>query len=184
MPASTVRFLGHITETVVAVVPAFAIVALVGGSARADSLDLAVTAGVGKGVIEHKPFERFGALGLRYGDAWKAQVNGGYWLALGERESSAYFGSLQGGLEVVGNSGLFAQLMFGPAYISETDRKLGSRFQFHLSGAAGVRDSGGRGLSFQWVHFSNAGIVQPNLGRDLWTIQLLAPLSRQTEPRS
>jgi hypothetical protein len=151
----------------------------IGAQARAAGLDLAVTAGIGKGVFEGKPFERYGALGLRYGDAWKVQANAGYWLALGDREASAYFGSLQGGLEVVGQGGLFAQLMFGPGYISQPDRKLGSRFQFHLTGAVGIRDSAGRGLALQWIHFSNAGIVQPNQGRDIFpSIQLTAPLSR------
>lgn len=142
----------------------------------AAPIDLTVVAGIGKNVLGHQPFERYGALGVRWGNAWKVQANGGYWLALADGEKAAAFTSLQGGLEVVGQGGTFAQLMFGPGVISHIDSKLGGHFQFHLVGGVGMKDSGGHGLSFLWTHFSNAGVVMPNNGRDLLTIQLIAPL--------
>jgi len=141
-------------------------------------LDATVGAGIGKDVVGHKPFERYGTLGVRYGDVWKTQLNGGHWLALADDQKSATFGSLQGGLEVVGSGGTFAQFMFGPALISESDSKLAGHFQFHMTGGVGVKSDGKYGLSFLWTHFSNAGIEQPNLGRDLLTIQIIVPILR------
>ena len=147
---------------------------LLSGCATAG-LDATVGAGIGKDVLSHQPFERYGTLGVRYGDVWKTQANAGYWLAFNEQNSSLYT-SLQGGLEVVGQGGTFAQFMFGPAYIGQDDSKLTGHFQFHMTGGVGVKNVDNYGISFLWTHFSNAGIEQPNLGRDLLTLQLIIPL--------
>ena len=152
---------------------------LVSSVAQAASLDALVGAGVGKNILaQHAPFERFGTLGIRYGGAWKIQANGGYYLALAEGERSAWMGSLQTGLEVVGDGGTYGQLMFGPAYVSQDDSKLSGRFQFHLTGGVGVKNDDGYGIGVMWNHLSNAGIKQPNMGRDMITAQLTIPIWR------
>jgi hypothetical protein len=155
------------------------LIALFAGAvkARAAELDATLGVGMGKSVLDKRAFERFGTLGVRYGGtSWKLQGNGGYWLALQPGEQSSVFGSVQGGVEVVGQSGTFAQVMFGPALVQNPDSKLAGHFQFHLAAGAGVKNSAGYGLAFIWNHLSNAGLVQPNMGRDLLTAQLLIPL--------
>lgn len=139
-----------------------------------DRTDALVSAGIGKDVIGPKAFERYGALGIQYGDTWKVRANGGYWLSPGGVSSG--FGSLQGGVEVVGQGGAFAGILFGPAIISHHGGKLAGPFQFHLSGMAGMKNDAGYGVGMQWVHFSNAGIVQPNLGLDVWSAFMIIPL--------
>lgn len=143
-------------------------------TARTDAL---VSAGIGKDVLAKQPFERMGSLGVQYGDAWKVRANGGCWLATAPGQNSSGFGSLQGGLEVVGEGGTFAGLLFGPSFITRPDAKLSGRFQFHLSGGVGVKNRAGYGVGLKWEHFSNAGLILPNYGRDLWTAFLVIPIS-------
>lgn len=143
--------------------------------AKSD-LDAVLGVGIGKNVFGSAPFERYGMIGVRYGNAWKVQLNSGYYVANALGEKSSFIGSLQGGLEVVGSGGAFAQFFFGPALISQDDAKLAGTFQFHLTGGVGVRNNDGYGIGISWQHFSNAGIQQPNLGRDLLTLQVTIPL--------
>lgn len=143
----------------------------------ASALDLLVGAGIGKDVLApHQPFERYGTLGLRYGDVWKLQTNGGYYLTTAEGQRPSYYTSLQTGMEVVSLGGQFGSLMFGPAYLSQPDDHLSGHFQFHLTGGIGFKNTTNWGIGSYWTHFSNAGISQPNLGRDLLTGQLTIPI--------
>jgi len=142
----------------------------------AASLDIVPQVGIGKNVIAHEPFERFFDLGLRYGAEWKAQINGGYWLALAPNEKASWFLSAQGGVEVVSQTGLMALLMIGPAYVRNLDHKTCSHFQFHIFFGAGIKSESGIGIMGGWTHFSNAGLKAPNNGRDLITLVLTVPL--------
>jgi hypothetical protein len=144
---------------------------------HASSLDALAAIGIGKNVIGSEPFERFGTVGLRYGDVFKVQANGGYYLAIGANEKSSWFTSVQTGIEVVGSGGAKAIFMFGPAYLGNPDdNKLSGHLQFHLTGGIGIKDTKNYGLSLLWNHFSNAGIKQPNLGRDMITLQITIPI--------
>lgn len=144
--------------------------------AHAASLDALVSVGIGKSVLDKKAFERYASLGVQYGAIWKVRANGGYWLALNDGEKASLYGSLQGGLDVVGSGGTYATVMFGPALIQHPDSKLGGKFQFHTCFGVGMKNDAGYGLAFLWQHFSNAGIVMPNNGRDLLTAQLVIPI--------
>lgn len=62
-------------------------------------------------------------------------------------------------------SGLFMRTGVGPAFFKMTDERLSSRWQFNISTAVGlVQDGFAVGLEHD--HFSNAGLVPPNLGSD------------------
>ena len=62
-------------------------------------------------------------------------------------------------------TGLFMRIGAGPAWVSQVDDRLSSRFNFSLQSAVGLTHNGwSTGLKYQ--HYSNAGIVPPNLGRD------------------
>lgn len=153
---------------------------MISASAQAASeADLMLGVGMGKSVLDQQGnFERLGTLGVRYGSVWKIQANGGYWYAPALGDRSSLYGSLQGGVEVVGEGGMFAQVMFGPGIIQHPDDKLAGHFQFHLSTGAGIKSEQGYTLALVWNHLSNAGILQPNLGRDLLTLQVGIPLWR------
>lgn len=144
---------------------------------RAGDLDGSLTVGIGKSVLSRQPFERYGAFGVRYGgETWKAQASGGYWLALAENEKASPFASLQTGVEIEGKSGGTLSVMFGPAWIKNPDSKLAGNFQFHLTFGGGVANVLGYRLMWEWQHFSNAGIKQPNNGRDILSLKLIFPL--------
>lgn len=147
-------------------------------TARTDAI---VAAGIGKDVVGDGPFERYGSVGVQYGDVWKVRANGGYWLSPGGVSSG--FASMQGGLEVDTPSGFFGCVLFGPAVISNPGGKLAGPIQFHLSGCGGVKNAEGYGIGGQWVHLSNAGILQPNLGLDVWSFLVLIPFGGKSKPQ-
>ena len=55
----------------------------------------------------------------------------------------------------------------GPSLISSTDSRLGSNFQFTHDLGIGLKDSRGVRVGLCYRHFSNAGLKEPNAGRDL-----------------
>jgi hypothetical protein len=155
-------------------------VLLLEDSQAAHRIDGLLGIGVGKRILERGPFERFGSVGMRYGgQTWKVQTSAGYWMAPAHLERHSFYGSLQGGVQVEGKGGTYAQMMFGPALISQDDCRITGMFQFHLTGGLGIVDDNGTGVSLLWTHFSNAGIKQPNLGRDILTLRLIIPVFRR-----
>jgi hypothetical protein len=62
-------------------------------------------------------------------------------------------------------SGLFMRLGAGPAWYFREDDRVSSHFNFNLQGAIGLTASG-LDLGIAYIHYSNAGLWGPNLGRD------------------
>jgi hypothetical protein len=61
----------------------------------------------------------------------------------------------------------------GLAIISTPDEYLGGRFpQFSEDLGITLRDKHGDGIGLTYSHFSSAGIVSPNIGRDFVTLEL------------
>lgn len=137
-------------------------------------------AGVGKNILTKEPggFERMGRLGIQYGSAWKIALNGGYWLAQAPGEKASHFAALQGGLQVVGSSGMVTKFMIGPSWVQNPDSKLSGHFQFNPVFGIGMTDSASRTLMLEWSHWSNAGWKLPNLGRDIICLTASVPLYR------
>jgi hypothetical protein len=63
------------------------------------------------------------------------------------------------------HSGLFMRLGAGPAWYFREDDRVSSHFNFNLQGALGLTQNGWA-LGVVLIHYSNAGLVPPNLGRD------------------
>lgn len=85
---------------------------------------------------------------------------------------SSLFGSSGFGMEVD-----LAPVEFragtGLAIISTPDSYLGGRFpQFNENLGMTLRDKHGDGIGLTYSHFSSAGFVTPNLGRDFLTLEL------------
>lgn len=64
----------------------------------------------------------------------------------------------------------------GIGFITHPDHKLGSHFQFFQDLELGVRDSQGRTFGLFFKHISNAGLAQPNIGRDYLGFSVGIPL--------
>ena len=62
-------------------------------------------------------------------------------------------------------SGLVARVGVGPGFVTATDSRLSSIFEFHIQGFFGLEQDGWQ-VGILGDHFSNAGLVLPNLGRD------------------
>ena len=63
------------------------------------------------------------------------------------------------------SSGMFIRVGAGPAYYFRVDDRVSSNWNANLQGAVGLTQ-GGWAIGVLWVHYSNAGLVPPNLGRD------------------
>jgi hypothetical protein len=61
--------------------------------------------------------------------------------------------------------GMFTRVGIGPAFITETDSRLSSIFEFNIQGAVGWTQNGWD-IGVVYNHYSNAGIWPPNFGRD------------------
>lgn len=66
-------------------------------------------------------------------------------------------------VETVG--GIFTRVGVGPAFITGTDERLSSIFEFNIQYAIGITQSGWD-VGLVGNHYSNAGIWPPNYGRD------------------
>lgn len=60
----------------------------------------------------------------------------------------------------------------GPAIISHPDALLGSNIQIAHELGFGIKDARGVRVGIVLKHFSNAGIVKPNLGRDFMGLRI------------
>lgn len=84
------------------------------------------------------------------------------------------WGAAQIGLSIV-NPGYYIKVFSGPAYVSKTDDHLSTPFEFTEDLEIGFVDKRGVGIGFGYKHFSNAGIQQPNLGRDFLFFKVMLP---------
>lgn len=62
-------------------------------------------------------------------------------------------------------SGLFMRVGAGPAWVFRKDDRVSSNFNFNIQGAIGITNQD-VDIGLCYSHFSNAGLVPPNLGRD------------------
>ncbi|MBD1550893.1 acyloxyacyl hydrolase [Pseudomonas typographi] len=73
----------------------------------------------------------------------------------------------------------FVDLGIGVALFSQTqieDKKLGSSFNFEDRLGLGVQFAGGHELSIRAIHYSNAGIKEPNDGIEAYSLNYKMPL--------
>jgi len=66
-----------------------------------------------------------------------------------------------------------ASFYVGPALISATDNNLSTNFQFCLEANVMILDSRNVGLGITAKHFSNAGIKEPNTGREFYGVRVI-----------
>lgn len=69
------------------------------------------------------------------------------------------------GVKAETTNGVFGRIGVGPSYLSHTDDRISTPFEFNLQGEIGIQqDHWAVGVKVD--HYSNAGIKQPNSGRD------------------
>lgn len=154
----------------------FTVILLLSTMAEAADLSLHVGVGMGKSVLDSRTFERVGSLGLSYGNTWRVQVNGGYVVVPANQSQSTPFFNVQGGIQVVGDGGMFVGVMFGPGYFHNLSEKNSGHLQFHLSTKVGVRSKGGYVAGLAWEHDSDAGRTRPNYGLDVLMLITQIPI--------
>lgn len=95
----------------------------------------------------------------------------GVWADANSARSSSGIFSYMLGLQVK-PSIFYLESFWGMAMITNTDARLSTNFQFAHDLGVGLKDNQGRYLGVTWKHISNAGIQQPNQGRDFILIQV------------
>jgi hypothetical protein len=75
----------------------------------------------------------------------------------------------------VGDS-VYAEGYVGPMFVFPTDAYISSVFSFNSEIGVGIVDSDGWRFGFGLRHMSNAGIVEPNRGRDWFYLKIGVPL--------
>jgi hypothetical protein len=79
-------------------------------------------------------------------------------------------------LRVETAAGAYMRTGLGPAWFHHVDNRLSSRWEFNISTAIGLVDVGGAAVGLQHDHFSNAGLVPPNLGSDHVSLVVEVPI--------
>lgn len=70
----------------------------------------------------------------------------------------------------------YTHYMIGPAYVTASDARLGSNFQITHEVGVGFKDERRVRLGIDYRHFSNAGIIRPNQGKDFIGFQMEVPI--------
>src|SRR5271166_4872721 len=105
----------------------------------------------------------------------KKAIMAGYEFQWNDPKGETFFGGANVGLHLVNPDGLSMRVGVGPAGLSQTGDRTSSIFEFHIQVRAGLDlDNFSTGFSFD--HFSNAGLVPPNLGLDLLSLYIGFPL--------
>lgn len=100
------------------------------------------------------------------------QVKGGMWAdSAGQGRTNGGFIGVGPGMMVDLNPVLIRAGVNGTV-ITNPDAYLGGWFQMNEEVYLGLRDGIGNSIGIVYDHFSNAGIVQPNQGRDMISIQV------------
>ncbi len=79
------------------------------------------------------------------------------------------------GVSTVSSSGIYIKVFFGPSFLSHPDDRLSGHFQFNNDFELGIKGTNDISIGLNYKHISNAGIVMPNLGRDLLLIKIQLP---------
>ena len=93
----------------------------------------------------------------------------------GDGRKSSGFGGWSIGIEPKLGT-FYIHSFWGLIGITHTDSMLSTNFQFMQDIGVGLRDARGISIGLGYKHISNAGIQQPNKGRDFFFAQLQIPL--------
>ena len=91
-----------------------------------------------------------------------------------DRKSAGY-ASASLGIEPKFSDWFYINSFWGVALITNTDTQLSTPYEFMQDLGVGVKDSRGVRIGTGYKHISNAGIKQPNRGRDFLFINLQIP---------
>lgn len=108
------------------------------------------------------------AFGLTY------QYEVGGWVdTAGDGRKSSGYGAYQLGVQTDGP--VFARVMAGPALVTNPDSYLGGPVAFTEDFYFGLSGNNKNTVGVMYKHISNAGLEQPNIGRDLAGVQISIP---------
>lgn len=116
------------------------------------------------------------SVGYQSEHGWlQTKLEGGFWADTRPGTRSSAFGFA--GIGVEPQSGpIYLNFFQSIGGITHTDNQLGGNFQFMEEFGIGFRDPVNlTAIGFFYRHISNAGLVQPNRGRDYLGIQIMIP---------
>jgi len=100
-------------------------------------------------------------------------ITGGWLDRSNDRSSSGYvFGQM--GAEIDSGS-VLTSVFIGPGLITEKDDLLGGNIEFLSSLNIGLQDKNRNYLGVGYRHVSNAGLYEPNIGRDFVVLEFMCP---------
>lgn len=117
---------------------------------------------------------RYISLGLTddFNGLIKDRIEIGYWKD--PYNSSSFYTTYQLGLSAK-NEIVYAEFFTGPSLITQPDYRLSTPFEFKHDIGIGVLGKDKVGIGINYSHLSNAGIREPNLGRDSLQLKLTLP---------
>lgn len=122
---------------------------------------LAYTVGIG-GWVDRTGYKGGSGISIPANNSPTFHMKGG---ELQAEASDSYFMEMLFGVDPQCGP-LYLTYKIGPSIISNTDALLGSNIQIAHEFGIGLRDIRGVRTGIVFKHFSNAGLVKPNLGRD------------------
>lgn len=108
-------------------------------------------------------------------DYLKYQFEFGGWNSNGYNSNASLYSAYQVGYRT--NSSFYVHFFTGAAAISNPDGRLSSVFEFKHDLGIGFKNSKNMGIGFDYSHVSNAGISEPNLGRDFVQLRVELPFN-------
>lgn len=105
---------------------------------------------------------------------WRTEF-GGWVDTAGSGRGSSAFGSQMLGVNAE-NEFFYAQGAAGVALLSNTDSFLGGNIAFTETASIGINGSHNTKVGVFYKHISNAGLYDPNIGRDFIGVQINIPL--------
>lgn len=104
------------------------------------------------------------------------QIEGGVYIDNSQAQGIIGYGSYELGFATYSNAGFYAKFFVGPGFITQTDSRLSSIFEFNEDIEFGLSGNNGVSIGAFFHHMSNAGLVGPNLGRDFMGLKIQIPL--------
>lgn len=102
------------------------------------------------------------------------QLEGGVYNDTNQSQGPIGFGNADFGFSAMGDN-VYAKAFFGPAFVTSTDSRLSSIFEFNHDFELGIIDHRGVSVGMAFKHMSNAGIWGSNLGRDFGLFKVQIP---------
>jgi hypothetical protein len=143
----------------------------------------------GAGIYDGRIYGRITTFNVGYEDEltplFRQKVEIGYWndLLKSRGHKDSFHGAYSIGAKIMPSpsGGIYGESYLGVGLVQRPDVLLGSTFQFSHDIGVGIEDGAGRAIGISLKHYSNAGLVKPNWGRNFIQFSFKIPIGRARE---